>query len=145
MVEPKIVLSSAAKDEGIAASKPMKVLFIDSIENSQHLAAALQRQGFDVLQTPDCNDGLEKARGGDLALIILGNQKCRDDGKGLIALLRNVAQVPVVLMLSDSSITPAETRSFGADVHFSLMSPAESLIQYTCARLGYRKMVRNAA
>lgn len=128
-----------------APSAPRKVLIIDREEGSQEMIAALEAQGFKVIQAQDSEAGLNKATEPGLSLIVVGEQAVVGCDQGGLPPLGGVSEPPVVLLHSGGQGVRAQAKHIGAEVYFNRTDPLEYFIHYVCGRLNWRERVGVAA
>ncbi|MCX9158331.1 response regulator [Niveibacterium sp. 24ML] len=80
----------------------------DSASIRQMVSFTLKSAGYDVLEAVDGMDGLDKAKGRQVALILTDQNMPRMDGLSLIKQLRALPQyraVPILMLTTESSDT----------------------------------------
>ncbi|QSI75459.1 MULTISPECIES: response regulator [Niveibacterium] len=80
----------------------------DSASIRQMVSFTLKSAGYDVLEAVDGMDGLEKAKGRPVSLVLTDQNMPRMDGLSLIKQLRALPQyrsVPILMLTTESSDT----------------------------------------
>jgi hypothetical protein len=122
---------------GPGPSASRKVLIIDREEDSREMMAALEAQGFKVIQARDSAAGLSKAADPGLSLIVIGEQLVAGCEPGALPRLSAISASPVVLLHSGGQGVRAQAKNIGAEVYFNRTGPLEYFIHYVCGRLNW--------
>jgi two-component system chemotaxis response regulator CheY len=78
----------------------------DSASIRQMVAFTLKGQGYDVIEAADGDEGLAKAKGADVALVLTDQNMPKMDGISLIRSLRGLPRyraVPILVLTTESS------------------------------------------
>ena len=90
----------------------------DSPSMRQMLAFTLKSSGYEVIEAVDGLDGLDKARAGQVSLVLTDQNMPRMDGLTLIRSLRGLpeyARTPILMLTTEASAEmKAEGRAAGA-------------------------------